>query len=99
MQSPTFKVVTFLNKHKNYDVRITGYADNIGSTKANNKISKKRALDAKSFLISKGVEAKRIKILSRGKTEGIVDNLTKENRTKNRRIYVEIFATDKKIVK
>ncbi len=99
LQSPTFKVVTFLNKHKNYDVRITGYADNIGSTKANNKISKKRALDAKSFLISKGVEAKRIKILSRGKTEGIVDNLTKENRTKNRRIYVEIFATDKKIVK
>lgn len=99
LNAPTFHVVEFLSKHENYDVRITGYADNIGSTEANNRISKKRALKAKLFLIDKGIDAARISVLSRGKTESIVDNKTVENRRKNRRIYVEFFRTDKKVVK
>ena len=99
LQSPTFKVVDFLQKHKDYKVRITGYSDNIGSSKANDKISKFRAINAKRFLTEKGIDKNRVQILSRGKTEALFDNKTLENRTKNRRIFVELYRTDKKVVK
>ncbi len=99
LQATTFNVVKFLSKHTNYNVRITGYADSIGSDKVNNEISKKRALGAKKYLIDKGIDKERISIFSYGKKDNIVDNLTEENRTKNRRIFVELYRTDKRLVK
>ncbi len=98
LEKPSFNIVAFLKKHENYKVRLTGYADNIGSEKANNKISKERALSAKAFLMQQGISQKRIRIYSRGKHEGLFDNKTFTNRRKNRRIYIELYRTDKQVI-
>lgn len=67
---------------------IIGYTDNIGSSKANRKLSEKRARRVRDFLLRLGIDKKRMRALGRGETNFIADNSTRQGRQRNRRIEI-----------
>lgn len=50
------------------------------------KLSKDRALSVKDWLVSKGIEAKRLTAEGYGDTRPVASNKTKEGRAQNRRV-------------
>ncbi len=81
-----------LNQNPVTTVRIIGHTDNVGSDAANNLLAVNRADATRDYLVSRGVESKRISIDGRGEHEPIADNATADGRAKNRR--VEIFVAE-----
>lgn len=78
---------------------VTGYTDQIGTDKYNQKLSERRAAAVKTYLVSKGVEAKRIETVGKGEKDPVKSlKDCKGNHGKkliaclqpNRRVVVEI---------
>lgn len=69
-----------------------GHTDSVGSDAYNERLSLARAESVKAYLVSKGVEAKRIRTEGKGESQPIADNATKEGRAKNRRVEIEVVA-------
>ncbi len=67
-----------------------GHTDAIGSEQYNNRLSMARAEAVKAYLVSKGVDVKRVRAIGKGKSEPVADNATAEGRAKNRRVDVEV---------
>jgi outer membrane protein OmpA-like peptidoglycan-associated protein len=77
----------------NTEVRIIGHTDSTGSDAINNPLSIDRAASARDYLVSRGVDGRRIQIDGRGSREPIADNNTENGRARNRRI--EIFLAER----
>ncbi len=90
-----FDIPAFLKKHPNYDIKLTAYADSIGSNQFNLKLSQKREKAVVEYLLGNGIAKSRIEANGRGSTEPLVDNDTEVHRDINRRILVEFYRTDK----
>lgn len=73
-----------------YKLEINGHTDNVGNAKNNQKLSQNRANAVKAFLVSKGVEAGRLKATGFGSSKPIADNKTEEGRQRNRRVEFKI---------
>jgi outer membrane protein OmpA-like peptidoglycan-associated protein len=82
-----------LNNQPSMEVRIVGHTDSTGSDAINNPLSVNRAASARDYLVSRGVDARRIQIDGRGSVEPIADNNTDAGRSRNRRI--EIFLAER----
>jgi outer membrane protein OmpA-like peptidoglycan-associated protein len=67
---------------------INGYTDNIGTTRANEQLSEKRAARIRDFLVTQGIAAERMKVFGLGETNFIASNQTSDGRAKNRRIEI-----------
>ncbi len=67
-----------------------GHTDSVGSDAYNKRLSLARAESVKTYLVSKGVDAKRIRTEGMGKSQPIADNATAEGRAKNRRVEIEV---------
>ncbi|QMU28900.1 OmpA family protein [Adhaeribacter radiodurans] len=76
--------------NEKYAISLRGHADSIGSYVGNWKLSDKRALKVKEYLLSKGVEENRIVTTPYGSTQPIAPNLTAEGRQKNRRVEISL---------
>lgn len=74
----------------NYAVALRGYADSIGTFKANWVISDKRAKQVKTYLIGKGVDGSKIITTPFGSTKPIASNKTKQGRQRNRRVEIKV---------
>lgn len=83
-------IIQILNKHPKLTLFITGYTCDIGSSSINEKIGMERAESVAKYLKVNGVSAIRIKLYSKGETDPIVVNSSKENRQKNRRVSIEV---------
>ena len=72
-------------------VEISGHTDNIGSVKANQNLSLRRAQSVKNWLVRHGIPSRRLKTAGKGAAEPVADNATAEGRAENRRIefYVQ----------
>ena len=68
--------------------RIEGYTDNIGSDKANKKVSLERAQAVLNYFVSKGLNKKRFLVIGFGKARPVASNSTEEGRAKNRRVEI-----------
>ena len=77
----------------NTEIRIVGHTDSTGSDTINNPLSVNRASSARDYLVSRGVDSRRIQIDGRGAREPIADNNSDAGRAKNRRI--EIFLAER----
>jgi len=69
---------------------LRGFADSIGSFKGNWKLSEKRAVVVKSYLVKKGVPNDKIITTAFGSTQPITSNHTAEGRQKNRRVEIKV---------
>ncbi|MEO8118810.1 MAG: OmpA family protein [Rhodoferax sp.] len=82
-----------LNSQGNTEVRVIGHTDSTGSDAINNPLSVNRAASARDYLVSRGVDARRIQIDGRGSREPMADNNSEAGRARNRRI--EIFLAER----
>lgn len=85
------------------DIDITGYTDRIGSEKYNQKLSERRAVAVKTYLVSKGVDASRLKAQGRGEANPVVVCTDKKLAAlinclePNRRVEVEKITIERRV--
>lgn len=85
------EIVSLLGSNKSLKVSIEGHTDNVGDKKSNLALSKKRAESVRKYLVSKGVDGKRLKADGKGDTAPVADNRTEEGRAQNRRVELVKF--------
>jgi len=81
-----------MNKHPKYIWEIGGYTDGIGSVSYNKRLSKQRAQSVVDYLVSKGIDRNRLKIVGYGKENPIATNDTNEGRAMNRRVEIKVVS-------
>ena len=74
------------------DIVIRGYTDTLGSTEYNRNLSAFRANVVKSYLVGKGINPNRMKVIGMGDAAPRMSNKTSEGRAANRRVEVEFVA-------
>jgi OOP family OmpA-OmpF porin len=79
-------VVDFMVHKKTARVEISGHTDNVGNAKANKTLSEQRAQACRNYIVSKGIDKKRLDAVGFGDERPIAPNDTDEGRQKNRRI-------------
>jgi OOP family OmpA-OmpF porin len=90
------EVAKVLSDHPEIEkVRIEGHTDNEASAPYNMKLSEKRAASVRTYLISKGIDGKRMESKGFGLTKPIADNKTAEGRETNRRVEIHIVKRKK----
>jgi len=80
-------VVRWLKDNPAGQVRIEGHTDDLGAPGANLAVGQKRAASVMSYLVSKGVKAERISIISYGSDRPVCAEKTDGCRAKNRRVH------------
>lgn len=85
------KLANFMIDHPNFKLYISGHTDSQGSEVSNLKLSQARADAIKAYLIYQfGIDADRIEAHGYGSAKPIVEELTEEQRSLNRRVEFEI---------
>ncbi|MBV4358676.1 OmpA family protein, partial [Pinibacter aurantiacus] len=72
-------------------IEIDGHTDNVGTKAYNQKLSTARAKNVVDYLVSKGIDAKRLKYKGYGDTKPLDTNDTEEGRAKNRRTEFKVL--------
>lgn len=85
------KLAATLNFVKILKLEIYGYTDNIGTSKANQLMSLKRARRVHDFLVANAVASERIRFEGKGETNFVASNQTAAGRAKNRRIVIIFY--------
>jgi outer membrane protein OmpA-like peptidoglycan-associated protein len=67
-------------------VRIEGHTDERGNDDANLMLSQRRALTVMNYLITAGIDSRRLEYAGFGETRPVDDNKTDAGRAKNRRV-------------
>ncbi len=80
------KIIESLVAYPDVCVEIRGHTDNVGPRVKNRQLSEDRANSVKSYMVSKGVDQRRIKTIGMGPDAPIASNAKAEGRAKNRRI-------------
>ena len=76
------------------DVAILGHTDNVGTEKANQSVSEKRARAVAKHLEAQGVAGSQIKdVLGMNYSQPVASNDTEEGRAQNRRVEVYMYAS------
>jgi outer membrane protein OmpA-like peptidoglycan-associated protein len=83
-------VVTFLQSNPNVRIELAGHTDNRGIYSDNIKLSQQRVNKVKEYLVSKGVDPKRISGKGYGGIKPIASNDTEQSRKMNRRVEFTI---------
>jgi OmpA-OmpF porin, OOP family len=70
-----------------------GHTDSDGSDASNQALSVRRSEAVKAYLTSKGVEKNRVYTEGKGEKQPVADNKTKDGKSKNRRVEIEVVGT------
>ena len=79
------KLASFLTENIGLHTQINGHTDNVGSETDNQLLSENRAKSVVEYLISVGIDQKRLKYKGFGEAQPVSTNETKEGRRLNRR--------------
>jgi len=83
-------IVSFLNSNPGVKIELGGHTDNRGIPSQNVKLSQARVEKVKAYLVSKGVQGKRISGKGYGGSKPVASNDTEETRQLNRRVEFTI---------
>jgi outer membrane protein OmpA-like peptidoglycan-associated protein len=92
------KLVEMLQQNPQMVIELGAHTDNVGSEKYNLKLSEARAQSVVTYLISKGIDASRLKAKGYGSTQPIAPNTNEdgsdnpEGRQKNRRTEFKVLS-------
>ncbi len=81
----------FLKARSNFDAKIIGHTDSVGSIANNQKLSQNRANAVKEMIVGYGIDASRITTEGMGESAPTATNDTPEGRAQNRRIEAELI--------
>lgn len=70
-----------------------GHTDSVGTDEYNQKLSIRRADAVKAYIISRGIDAKRVFSEGKGEKQPVADNKSSAGRAKNRRVEIEVVGT------
>jgi lipid-binding SYLF domain-containing protein len=79
-------VVAALKDHADWNIRVEGFTDNVGSREANLKLSDERANGVMDWLANHGIDRSRLTAKGYGEARPVAKNSTAEGRAKNRRV-------------
>ena len=85
-------IARIMLENPKYKLRIKGFTDAVGTSKSNQVLSLNRAKSCYTYLLKKGVSAKRMTFKGFGQTQPAADNDTDEARQLNRRVEFEIIT-------
>ncbi|MDG1297485.1 MAG: OmpA family protein, partial [Saprospiraceae bacterium] len=80
------KIVDLLKKYPEFELEIVGHTDDVGRKQSNLELSLDRATSCKDYLISRKIDAMRIKVLAEGELKPLDSNRTETGRELNRRV-------------
>ncbi len=83
------EVANIMLKNPNVSFSVSGYTDNIGDEGYNQRLSERRAKEARLYLIARGVEEDRVSAKGYGELNPKYDNKTKQGRQLNRRVEIK----------
>ena len=86
------QLLSLLNSYPSMRIEIRGHTDGHGSVDYNQRLSENRAKAVVDYLVSKGIDAKRLHFKGFGKTQPIDSNSTEEGRARNRRVEFKILS-------
>ncbi|WP_295718868.1 OmpA family protein [Mucilaginibacter sp.] len=87
------QLAKLMNEGK-YALALRGHADSIGTYVGNWKLSDKRALAVKKYLVEKGVPEDKIVTTPFGSTLPVSSNKTSAGRKKNRRVEIKLQSSN-----
>ncbi|MFC2123985.1 LamG-like jellyroll fold domain-containing protein [Bacteroidota bacterium] len=85
------RILPLFEDYPNLKIEIAGHTDWIGSDKANQALSDRRANSVREYFISQGVDTEKIVAKGYGEKEPVADNETDEGRAMNRRVEFRIL--------
>ena len=92
------KVAESLKSYKGrYTLVVTGYTSSVGTPAFNKALSQRRAEIVAKVLVEAGIPAASIQTAGAGPERPIAENKTKEGQAKNRRVEIDVKASDAKI--
>ena len=83
-------VADFMKANPKIEIELSGHTDNRGLSSHNVRLSKERVDKVKEYLVSRGIESKRINGKGYGGIKPIADNDAEETRKLNRRVEFTI---------
>ena len=84
------KLVVWMGNHPELNVSINGHTSTLGAADYNQKLSERRAQNTVKYLVSKGIDPKRLKAVGYGEKFPIGDNSKEEGRALSRRVVMRI---------
>ncbi|WP_266205426.1 OmpA family protein [Pontibacter kalidii] len=85
------KLISFMQQNPQVRIEISGHTDDVGSDKANQVLSERRAKSVVDYLASNGISKDRIRYKGYGETKPVKPNTSEENRQLNRRIEMRVL--------
>lgn len=85
-------LIELLVNNSTVTVELSGHTDNTGDPAANLELSTQRAQAVNDYLVSRGIDAGRLKAVGFGQTKPIDSNDTDSGRQKNRRTELRILS-------
>ncbi len=85
------RLATMMKQHASMQVEITGHTDASGPESYNLGLSERRAKSVNAYIATQGIESNRIVVAFFGEAKPLVDNTTKANQQKNRRVEFKIL--------
>lgn len=86
------RLANLLIENPTIRLEISGHTDNVGSYRANQKLSESRAKSVVDYMVSKGVGSSRLEYKGYSFNQPIADNSTAEGRSKNRRVEFKVLS-------
>ncbi|MEZ4896337.1 MAG: OmpA family protein [Saprospiraceae bacterium] len=86
-----YKLLQLMQTYPGHKLIIQGHTDDQGPAEANRNISRQRAQSIADFLISHGIDRRRIEVQGLGEEFPEFSNQTATGRLKNRRITVQLY--------
>lgn len=71
---------------------ISGHTDNVGSYRANQRLSEARAKSVVDYLVNQGIDSGRLEYKGYSFTQPVADNNTEEGRAQNRRVEFKVLS-------
>ncbi|MBL1378221.1 OmpA family protein [Zobellella iuensis] len=85
------EVARFAQQNPDYQVELAGYADRLGTAEYNRRLSERRAMAAKDYLVQRGVAAQNIQTAWYGSE--LAEGVTEDERQRDRRVDAKAQAT------
>ncbi|MEA1050693.1 OmpA family protein, partial [Lamprobacter modestohalophilus] len=86
------RIAKWLEDRAEFNVRIEGHTDSLGSPEINQPLSQQRAEAVRQALIDRGIAAERVVAQGAGSTQPIADNATPEGQRQNRRVEIYLMT-------